>query len=42
VYPTWPSEAAIAACAIARDVTFWTLNPADFADVSSLRLTDRR
>jgi predicted nucleic acid-binding protein len=35
-------DLAIAACAIARDATFWTLNPADFADIPGLRLIDRR
>ncbi|HSK11479.1 MAG TPA: PIN domain-containing protein [Vicinamibacterales bacterium] len=33
-------DLAIAACALARDDAFWTLNPADFADIPGLRLAD--
>jgi predicted nucleic acid-binding protein len=31
-------DLAIAACAIANDAAFWTLNPGDFQDVPGLRL----
>lgn len=31
-------DLAIAACALAQDAVFWTLNPSDFADVPGLRL----
>lgn len=31
-------DLAIAACAIAADAAFWTLNPADFRDLPGLRL----
>ncbi len=31
-------DLAIAACAILRQATLWTLNPADFADIPGLRL----
>ena len=31
-------DLAIAACAIAREATLWTLNPGDFRDVPGVRL----
>jgi predicted nucleic acid-binding protein len=31
-------DLGIAACALSRDATLWTLNPADFADIPGLRL----
>lgn len=31
-------DLAIAACAIAQDAAFWTLNPADFSDLPTLTL----
>ena len=33
-------DLAIAACAISHDAGFWTLNPADFSDISNLQLVD--
>ena len=33
-------DLAIAACAIAHEAAFWTLNPADFRDIPGLRLLD--
>ena len=32
-------DLAIAACAIAKDSSLWTLNPADFSDIPRLVLT---
>jgi len=32
-------DLAIAACAIAKDSSLWTLNPADFSDIPGLVLT---
>jgi predicted nucleic acid-binding protein len=34
-------DLAIAACAVAHGAAFWTLNPADFADLPGLTLLDR-
>lgn len=33
-------DLAIAACVIANEGAFWTLNPADFRDIPGLRLAD--
>lgn len=33
-------DMAIAACALRREASLWTLNPRDFADIPNLRLLD--
>lgn len=35
-------DLAIAACALVHEAALWTLNPADFEDITGLRLTNPR